>query len=81
MAFTSSTEWYIGITDEGMIELRRSKVVLEDGNEIARNHQREVLFPGQVITTYPAKVRNIAAVVWTPAVIAAYQAKIAASHP
>lgn len=76
MAYATSIEWYIGITNDGIIELRRTKVVLEDGVEVARNHYRETLFPGQIITTYPTKVKNIAAVVWTPAVIAAYQSRI-----
>lgn len=76
MAFTTKTEWYIGITDDGFIELRQTKVVFEDTVEIARRHAREVLYPGQNVTTYPAKVRNIAQVIWTPAVIQAYQDKI-----
>lgn len=80
MAFTSNIEWYMGIMDDGQIELRRSKVVFEDGTEIARNHFREVLVPGQNVAAYPAKVRQIAQVVWTPAVIAAYQAKVAAAQ-
>lgn len=80
MAFTSNIEWFIGIQDDGQLELRRSKVVYEDGEEIARNHLREVLVPGQNVSSYPAKVRQIAQLIWTPAVIAAYEAKKAAAQ-
>lgn len=77
MAFTTNAETYIGITDDGQIELRKTKVVLEDGVEIARRHSREVLTPGQDVSSYGARVRNVAAAVWTQAVINAWNTK----HP
>jgi hypothetical protein len=60
--------------------VRRSRVVIDnDGTtEVARTNFRTVLEPGQDVTSYPPRVRALCAFVWTPAVIAAYQAAKAA---
>lgn len=69
----------ITILMDGQLQVRRSRVVLDnDGvTEVARSYFRTVLVPGQDVTAYPPKVRALCAFVWTPAVIAAYQA----AHP
>jgi hypothetical protein len=78
MAFTENLEWFIGIEDEGLIQLRRTRVIMDETGEIARRHHRMLLEPGQDISTLPLKVRQVAQVIWTPAVITAWQAKKAA---
>lgn len=47
-----------------------------DGTEfIGEKNIRQTLEPGQDVSTFPQKIRSICALVWTPAVIAAYQLK------
>jgi hypothetical protein len=69
----------ITIKLDGQMEVRRSRIILDlDGvTEIARNYFRVVLFPGQNVSAYPARVQALCNFVWTPAVIAAWQA----AHP
>lgn len=80
MALTERTEYdSITILLDGQMQVRRSRVIIDDdGTEIARRYFRTVLVPGQDVTFYPARLRNLCAFVWTPAVIAAYQAAQAA---
>jgi hypothetical protein len=77
MAFTERNALFIGICDDGQIEFRQTRVIT-DGADVFEKHHRQALAPGQDVTTFPAKLRNICAVVWTPAVIAAYSAAKAA---
>lgn len=78
MAFTSNIKFYIGITDNGIIEIRRTKEVFEDGESIGERNFRYTLEPGQDLVGQPQKVQRIANAVWTPQVIADYQAAKAA---
>jgi hypothetical protein len=75
MALADRTEWFVGIKNDGQIELRRTRIILEDGVEINQIHQREVLEPGDALDNYPPRVRQIAQVVWTPQVITNYRAQ------
>jgi hypothetical protein len=76
MALAETTRWYIGITDDGQLELRRTRVITDGDDLIGERHHRVVLYPGDPsISTYPARVRQIAQIIWTPAVIAAWQAR------
>lgn len=75
MALTDTTKFFLGILDDGQIEFRKTRTVTDTvTGEIFEKHHRQVLFPGQDVTSQPNKVRQICAIVWTPAVIAAYQA-------
>jgi hypothetical protein len=65
----------IEITEDGSIQVRRGTYILEDGVRIeGPRYHRTAYVPGADISAEPARVRAIAQVVWTPAVIAAYQA-------
>ena len=72
----------ITILEDGQIQLRRARVVLDtDGvTEIARTFHREVIEPGQSVATLPPRVRDICGAVWTPAVVATYAAQKAARN-
>ena len=80
MALTEQIKYYIGILDDGQIELRRTRRIMDGTEIIGEKHFRQVLEPGQDVTSFPAKIRNICAVVWTPQVIADYLAAKAASQ-
>tara|TARA_R100000455_G_C6210908_1_gene78506 strand:+ start:191 stop:436 length:246 start_codon:yes stop_codon:yes gene_type:complete len=77
MAITKRTELKEEILPNQVIQIRTTTVVEEDGVELARNHHRHVVVPGQDLTGEPNEVQLIAAALWTPEVIAAYEASIA----
>ena len=77
MAITKRLEYKEEILPIKIIQIRTTTVVEEDGVELARNHHRHVVVPGQDVTGEVAEVQAIASVLWTADVIAAYQASIA----
>ena len=81
MAITKRTELKEEILPNQVIQIRTTTVVEEDGVELARNHHRHVVVPGQDVTGEPQEVQDIAAALWTADVIAAYNASIAESDP
>lgn len=68
----------IEILEDSTIQVRQRLTAYDDdGSKIGERYSRYVLAPGQDVTAQPAKIRQIAQVLWTPQVIADYQAK----HP
>ena len=80
MAITKRTELKEEILPNQVIQIRTTTVVEEDGVELARNHHRHVVVPGDDVTGEADEVQAIAAALWTPEVIAAYEALIAESE-
>jgi DNA-binding transcriptional LysR family regulator len=79
MAITKSTTVdQITVTENGTVLYREATRVVENGNEIAKTYHRTSLTPGQDLTGQPANVAAICNVAWTPEVVAAYQAQVAA---
>ena len=65
----------ITILEDGQLQLRRARVILDtDGSEIARQFHRQVLAPGDDVSTLPTRIRDICRLLWTPQVVAAYKA-------
>lgn len=66
----------ITILEDGQLLLRRCRIIIDDDGvtEVNRTFFRSVLEPGQDTTVFPARIRMLANFVWTPAIIAAYQA-------
>jgi len=81
MAITKRLEYKEEILPNQVIQIRTTTVVEEDGVELARNHHRHVVFPGDDVTGEVQEVQDIAAALWTADVIAAYAASIADSDP
>jgi hypothetical protein len=67
----------ITVTENGIVLYREATRILEDGVEISKQFNRTSLSPGQDLTDLPANVVAICNAVWTPQVIAAYQAQAA----
>jgi hypothetical protein len=65
----------IEVVENGNVQVREATKIERDGVEIAKTYHRWVLSPGQDITNQPEKVKAICKVVWTPEVIAAYEAQ------
>jgi len=71
----------ITVTENGIVLYREATTIKEDGEEISKKYHRTSLTPGQDIANQPEKVSAICKVVWTPEVIAAYEAQQQANQP
>jgi archaellum component FlaG (FlaF/FlaG flagellin family) len=71
----------IEVVANGIIQVRQSIQVLEDGNILSESYNRFVLNPGDSLESQDPTVVAVANAVWTPAVISAYQAIVASSLP
>ena len=80
MAITKRLEYKEEILPNQVIQIRTTTVVEEDGVELARNHHRHVVAPGDDVTGEVQEVQDIANALWTADVIAAYQASVAANQ-
>ena len=67
----------IEVIENGSIQVRTKTAILEDGKAISSQFHRHVVVPGADVSAEDAKVQAIAASIHTPAVIAAYQEKLA----
>jgi hypothetical protein len=79
MAITKRLEYKEEILPNQVIQIRTTTVVEEDGVELARNHHRHVVHPGDDVSGEVQEVQDIAAALWTAEVISAYQASVASS--
>jgi len=70
----------ITVTENGIILYREATRIMEDGKEISQTYHRSSLTPAQDLTGIPDNVVAICNVVWTPEVIAAYQAQVEANQ-
>jgi hypothetical protein len=70
----------IMVTENGVIQIREATRIFKDDVEIAKTYHRTGLMPGQDLTGQPDNVVAICNIAWTPAVIAAYQAQVAAQQ-
>ena len=68
----------IEVVENGTLQVRTKTAIMEDGKQISGQFHRHVVVPGQDYSGEDAKVQAIAASIHTPAVIAAYEAAIAA---
>lgn len=74
MAFTKEYEYKKEVLPNGIVQVRRAEIVLEDGVELARKYSRYALVPGQNVLGEDASIQAICGAVWTPEVVAAYEA-------
>jgi NADPH-dependent 2,4-dienoyl-CoA reductase/sulfur reductase-like enzyme len=78
MAFTERQEHKLEIIPPyNVIQCRRADIVEKDGVEVGRTYHRHMRVPGDDVSGDCAELRAIAAALWTPEVVAAYQA----AHP
>ena len=76
MAITKRFEYLEEILPNQVIQIRTSTVLEEDGVELARNHHRHAVNPGDDVSNEIDEVQAIAAALWTSEVIDAYQASV-----
>ena len=70
----------ITVTENGIVLVRETTTIKEDGVELSKKYHRTSLTPGQDITAQPVNVQAICNAAWTPEVIAAYAAQQAANQ-
>lgn len=81
MALTKETVVdQITVTENGIVLYREATRILEDGVQLSQTFHRTSLTPGQDLTGQPEKVVAIANAAWTPEVVAAYEAQVAAQQ-
>ena len=71
----------ITVTENGIVLYREATRIMEDGVQLSQTYHRTSLTPGQDIADQPQKVQDICNAAWTPEVIAAYEAQVAANQP
>jgi len=70
----------ITVQENGTILYREATRIMEDGVQLSQTYHRSSLYPAQDLTGVPTNVVAICNTVWTPAVVAAYQAAQAAAE-
>jgi len=70
----------IEVLEMGQVQVRTATRVLEDGVALSSSFHRHVLAPGDDLSEQDAKVSAIATATWTPEVVTAYEAMIAAQE-
>lgn len=65
----------ITIGEDKTIFIRQATIILDDGIQLSKTFHRTTLVPGSDLSEQDKSVVDIANLVWTPEVIAAYIAK------
>ena len=76
MALTKETAVdQITVTENGIVLVRETTTIKEDGVEISKKYHRTSFVPGDDVSGQPANVQAICKAAWTKEVIAAYKAQ------
>jgi hypothetical protein len=59
-----------------IIQCRRADIIEKDGAEVGKTYYRHVRVPGDDVSDDCTELQAVAAALWTPEVIAAYQASL-----
>jgi hypothetical protein len=79
--FTERQEFQIQVEPPfSILQCRRADIVEKDGVEISRTYHRHVCMPGDDVSGECQELQAVAAALWTPEVIAAYQDSQAAKQ-
>lgn len=77
--FTERKEYKIEIIPpHSIIQCREATIIEKDDEEVGRSYLRHTVAPGDDLTNECEDVKKVAAALWTPEVIAAYQASLPA---
>jgi hypothetical protein len=64
----------ITVTENGIVLVRETTTIKEDGEEISKKYHRSSFAPASDVSAMPANVQAVCAAAWTPEVVAAYVA-------
>jgi len=77
MAFTERQEHKIEVLPPySVLACRRADIVEKDGVEVGRTYHRHIKHPGDDMTNECTEMQAVATALWTPEVIAAYEASL-----
>ena len=62
----------IEVVNNSTIQVRETTTIERDGQQIAKSYHRWSFAPGSDVSSMPQSVQDIAALVWTPEVVAEY---------
>jgi len=80
-SFTERHEYQLEIIPPfSIIQCRRADIVEKDGVEVGRTYHRHCRTPGEDVSDDCTELQAVAAALWTPDVIAAYQTNLASSQ-
>jgi hypothetical protein len=65
----------ITVCENGIVLVRETTTIKEDGVEISKKYHRSSFVPEQDVSSQPANVQAICAAAWTKDVVDAYQAQ------
>lgn len=65
----------IEVVENGTLQVRQATRIIKDGEQIAQSYHRWAFAPGSDVSGMPSNVQAVAATVWTPEVISAYEAQ------
>lgn len=65
----------IEIIENGIIQVRKTTSIYEDGIQLSSSYERSSFEPGQDVSTQNQKIQDICNVVWTKEIISAYKAQ------
>jgi len=75
--FTERSEYQIEIIPpHSILQCRRADIVERDGAEVGKTYHRHSRVPGDDVSDDCPELQAVAAALWTPEVIAAYQASL-----
>lgn len=63
----------IEVLSTGHLQIREANIIERDGVVVAKTFHRYVLAPGDDVSQKEQKIKDIAAAVWTPEVLANFQ--------
>jgi hypothetical protein len=76
-SFTERSEHQLEIIPPySIIQCRRADIIEKDGVEVGKTYHRHVRVPGDDVSGDCAELQAVAAALWTPQVIADYQASL-----
>jgi hypothetical protein len=64
----------IEIVENSIIQVRTKTLILEDGAQISSQFQRHIVIPNGDYSGEESRVQAIASLIYTPEIVAAYQA-------
>jgi hypothetical protein len=80
-SFVERTEHKLEILPPySIIQCREANIVEKDGVEVGRTYTRYVRSPGDDVSGDCEEIQSVARALWTPGVVAAFQAEVAAQE-
>jgi len=76
MALTRRNEDKLGSLPNGIIQVRVSDIIEDDGEHVATNYSRYVLTPGDDVSGQSDEIQAVASALWTAEKVAAYTASL-----